>query len=541
MKKTEVKNSNNRSLNGATMVGIGIACSRASGFVRDLIIAYFFGAGGLADVWRMSLKIPNVIQNLLGEGTLSASVIPIYSELIEKKEDKSAGGFIGAVLGILLVVAICAALAGMVVVPVILPSILVAWEPEKISLVSSLIRILFPMTAVLVVSAWALAILNSNRQFFLPYCAPVAWNGAIICSVTIMAWAHGVSGEQLLIYAAWGALGGAILQLAIQIPSIIKYLDYFRISLGKGVLGIQEAVSNFLPVAVARGVVNISALLEIMLAALLVEGAVAALGYAQTLYLLPISIFGLSIAAAELPELSRRRLDPQIVIADKLGKSLQAVLFWVIPSAIAFVCFGDVIISGIYQRGEFRATDVPVIYAVLIAYSVGLVASAASRVLSAGFYSLRDTKTPARVAYIRVVLALTVGSLLMFPLDTFQSGDLHYGPVGLALGTSLAAWIEYWILKKSFKAHLLIDRFRLEGVGLMVVGCSVATVGAYFIQGPIEMVLRNPWVPSFLQQPLITLSVVITYGMTYLVIMDRFGIGWSISKWFYRINEMSSS
>ena len=278
-----------------------------------------------------------------------------------------------------------------------------------------------------------------------------------------------------------------------------------------------------------------------MLAALLVEGAVAALGYAQTLYLLPISIFGLSIAAAELPELSRRRLDPPIVIADKLGKSLQAVLFWVIPSAIAFVCFGDVIISGIYQRGEFRATDVPVIYAVLAAYSVGLVASAASRVLSAGFYSLRDTKTPARVAYIRVVLALTVGSLLMFPLDTFQSGDLHYGPVGLALGTSLAAWIEYWILKKSFKAHLLIDRFRLEGVGLMVVGCGVATVVAYFIQGPIEMALRNPWVPSFLQQPLITLSVVITYGMTYLIIMDRFGIGWSISKWFYRINEMSSS
>ena len=176
----------------------------------------------------------------------------------------------------------------MVVVPAVLPSILVAWEPEKISLVNSLIRILFPMTAILVISAWALAILNSNKQFFLPYCAPVAWNGAIICCVSIMAWVYGVSGEQLLVYAAWGALGGAVLQLFIQLPSIIKYLNNFVISLGRGVLGVQEAVSNFFPVAVARGVVNISALLEVMLAALLVEGAVAALGYAQTLYLLSL-------------------------------------------------------------------------------------------------------------------------------------------------------------------------------------------------------------------------------------------------------------
>ena len=128
----------------------------------------------------------------------------------------------------------------------------------------------------------------------------------------------------------------------------------------------------------------------------------------------------------------------------------------------------------------------------------------------------------------------------MFPLDTFQSGDLHYGPVGLALGTSLAAWIEYWILKKSFTTRLRIDRFRLEGVGLMIIGCSVASVTAYFIQIPIETVLTNTWVPSSLRQPIVTLSVVTTYGATYLILMDRLGIGWSISKWFSRVSEMFS-
>ena len=156
------------------------------------------GNSGLADVWRVALKIPNVIQNLLGEGTLSASVIPIYSELIQQKEKDTAGRFIGAILGILMVVSGVAALLGMLVVPRLLASIFVAWDSEKIALAGTLVRILFPMTAILVISAWALAILNSHRRFFLPYCAPVAWNGVIVLAVSVMGFFYEVSGEQLL-------------------------------------------------------------------------------------------------------------------------------------------------------------------------------------------------------------------------------------------------------------------------------------------------------------------------------------------------------
>ncbi|SVD78787.1 uncharacterized protein METZ01_LOCUS431641, partial [marine metagenome] len=178
---------------------MGILCSKASGFVRDVVMAYFFGASGLADVWRVSLKIPNVIQNLLGEGSLSASVIPIYAELVEKEQKQRAGHFIGAILGILLVAGALASLVGVIFVPMLLPSIFVAWDAEKVSLVGTLIKILFPMTGLLVISAWTLAILNSHKRFFLPYCAPVAWNGAIVSFVTGMAWFRGVTGEQLLV------------------------------------------------------------------------------------------------------------------------------------------------------------------------------------------------------------------------------------------------------------------------------------------------------------------------------------------------------
>ena len=131
MKKIEDKIPKNQSSSSAVMVGIGIVCSRASGLVRELVMAYFFGASGLADVWRVSLKIPNVIQNLLGEGTLSASVIPIYSELLDKDEKEPASQFIGAILGILLVVAGLSALVGMVVVPFLLPWIFVEWDPGR--------------------------------------------------------------------------------------------------------------------------------------------------------------------------------------------------------------------------------------------------------------------------------------------------------------------------------------------------------------------------------------------------------------------------
>ena len=146
-----------------------------------------------------------------------------------------------------------------------------------------------------------------------------------------------------------------------------------------------EAVRNFVPVVTARGVVNIGSLLDVFVAAILAEGAVAALGWAQTLYLLPISLFGMSIAASELPELSRQRKAPVSDVAPQISAALQRIHFLLLPSMAAFLLLGDLFIGGLYQRGEFLPTDTPVIYAVLAAYALGLLASSGSRVLSSAF------------------------------------------------------------------------------------------------------------------------------------------------------------
>ena len=516
------------------MVGAGIFFSRVSGLFRGVLMASFFGVSGLMDVWFAATKIPNVIQNLLGEGTPSASVIPVYSEFLEEGGEEEAGRFAGAVLGILMMVAGATALLGMLLAPLFVPMVLPAWEPDKLALTTLIVQILFPMTAVLVVSAWALAILNSHRRFLVSYMAPVAWNGAIIATLVVIGFALGWEGRQLLVAAAWGAVGGGVLQFAVQLPYVVPLLRHFRLSLDRSVSGVGEAVRNFVPVVTARGVVNIGSLLDVFVAAILAEGAVAALGWAQTLYLLPISLFGMSIAASELPELSRQRKAPVSDLAPQISAALQRIHFLLLPSMAAFLLLGDLFIGGLYQRGEFLSTDTPVVYAVLAAYTLGLLASSGSRVLSSAFYAMRDTRTPARIAYLRVVVSLAVGISLMFPLDRFTSGELHYGATGLALGASVAAWLEYILLRRRLATvlgpHGPARSARISILGATAVAALAAVAAKWTLgsnvprhDGMVAGLLGDsaPW----LVQPALAVSTAFIFGVVYLTVASRLGVG----------------
>ena len=518
----------------AFTVGAGIFFSRVSGLIRSVLMASFFGTSGLMDVWIAATKIPNVIQNLLGEGTLSASVIPVYSEFLEEGREEDAGRFAGAVLGILMMVAGGAALLGVLLAPVFVRLAFSLWDPDKQALTTVVVQILFPMTAVLVVSAWALAILNSHRRFLVSYLAPVAWNGVIIITLVTVGFGLGWSGRDLLVAAAWGALGGGILQLTVQLPRVVRLLKHFRLSLDRSVSGIGEAIRSFVPVVAARGAVNIGSLLDVIVAGLLVEGAVAVLGWAQILYLLPISLFGMSIAASELPELSRQRKAPAGEVAVQVSAALERIHFLLVPSMAAFLLLGDVFIGGLYQRGEFLPTDTPVVYAVLAAYAFGLLASSGSRVLSSAFYAMRDTRTPARMAYLRVSVSLAVGISLMFPLDRFTSGDLHYGAMGLALGASVGAWLEYALLRRRLRRalgpHGPARSVRGKILGATAIAALAAGGAKWMLgsnvprhEGMVAGLLGDsvPW----LVQPALAASTAFIFGVVYLTVTSRLGVG----------------
>lgn len=467
----------------AARVGAGIFVSKIFGFVRERVIAHYFGSSPFADAWWASLRMPNFIRNLLGEGTLSASLIPVYSEFLEEGRYEDAARFAGAALGILTVAAGVLTLAGMALAPVLV-RVFLPWDPAIQDLTVTLVRILFPMTGLFVISAWALGILNSHRKFFISFVAPVFWNLAMITAMIGGALYFGLDGRPLVVALAWGALVGGALTLLVQIPFLMEHTEGMRISLGRGVAGVPEAIKNFTPVVAARGVVNVSGWIDLILAARLVPGAVAVMGYAQTFSNLPVALFGTGVAAAELPEMSRMRGEENRLVAERVGRALERSLYFLIPSALAYLTLGDVVVAALYQTGEFGSAQTLITWGVLAGYSLGLPASACSRVLSSTFYGLRDTRTPARMAYLRVGVSIVFGVSLMIPADRLGFASLRLGAAGLAVGSAVGAWLEYLLLRRALRGRIgdhgpaspTVTRVALAATLAAAVGVGLQTV-----------------------------------------------------------------
>src|SRR6195256_829188 len=198
----------------------GIFLSRVAGLVRERAIAYFLGNQTVAaDALRGALRIPNILQNLFGEGVLSASFIPVYAKLVSQKDEEESGRVAGAILSILALVVAVLVLLAVLASPWIVDVILRGFKGETRALTIQLVRILFPGVGMLVMSAWCLGILNSHRRFFLSYVSSVVWNAAIIGALLIF---HRSSMSQLAAYAAWGSVVGSGLQVALQLPVVLK-------------------------------------------------------------------------------------------------------------------------------------------------------------------------------------------------------------------------------------------------------------------------------------------------------------------------------
>ncbi|MEX2584324.1 MAG: murein biosynthesis integral membrane protein MurJ [Gemmatimonadota bacterium] len=513
----------------SSLVAGGILLSRISGLVREGVFSAYFGTTLYADVFRAAIRMPNALQNLLGEGTLSASFIPVYSELLEQGRKEDARRTAGAVLGLLMAAAGVMALVGIALAPVLVSLLLPGFDGERRTLAVEAVRIIFPMTGVLVLSAWALGILNSHRKFFIPYVAPVIWNAAIIA--TLILFGGGLSLDRLVIALAWGALLGGVLQFGIQLPWVLRLERRIRPSLNLRFPPVREAVRNAGPAIVGRGVVQLSGYVDLILASFLAAGAVAAIGYAQTLYMLPVSLFGMSVAAAELPELSRRRSGGMEELRLRTVAGLERIAFYVVPSFVAFVALGDVMVAGLYQRGEFDRADTLLVYLTLLAFSIGLVASTGTRLFSSTFFALRDTKTPARFAITRVVLAALLGFILMVQFEPVDQlgipagifggitvGDSRLGAVGLAAGSGIAAWVEWNLLRRRLKAQIGPVGARLSQIGRMFVAAIAGAAvgwGVRLLLGDISPII----------QAVLVLS---TFGVVYF--LTAAGIGLSEAR-----------
>jgi putative peptidoglycan lipid II flippase len=432
-------------------VAAGILFSRFAGLFRTFVMARFLGTSEVASAFTLALRMPNVLQNLLGEGTLSASFIPVYARLLEEGREEEAGRVAGAIFALVFALAGALALLGIFLAPVLVRIFLPGATGALRDLTIAGIQIIFPMTGILVLSAWALGILNSHRHFFISYAAPVLWNAAIIGALLLFGGRR--EGLPLMTAISWGALVGGALQFAIQVPWVIALERNLRIRWSLQLEGVRVAVKNAGPAILGRGSVQLSGWLDMVLISFLWDGAASVMGYAQTFYLLPISLFGMSVAAAELPELSRRAEEGREVLQGRLNAGLRQIAFYVTPSVIGYLLLGDVIVAALLERGDFTATDTLIVYLTLAAFTVGLLASTASRLYSNTFYALRDTRTPARIAIVRVVLTGLFGVAFMLPFERLHLHGVPLGVVGLALGSGIASWIEWGLLRRSLRTR----------------------------------------------------------------------------------------
>ena len=524
-----------RKISAPLLVALGIGASRLAGLGRETVAARLLGNTAAGDAFAVAMRIPNMLQNLLGEGVLSASFVPVYSQLLDEDAQDGddphsenrvdPGQVAGAVAAALIAVVGISVLAIVLLARPITFLLAPGLSEDRFELAASLVRITALGTGFAVLSAWCLGVLNSHRRFFLSYAAPVMWN-AVQVAALLVAWILAFDLDSTARALAWGVAGGGLAQLLFQLPVTIRLARGLRLRWMRGHRSLREIRKRFGPAVLGRGVVQVSAYLDLVLASLLATGAVAALYRAQILYTLPISLFAMSVAASELPEMSRMAHDPAALSA-RAWAAMRRVSFWMLLAAAVYTAAGDLVVGVLFEGGEFSSADTVLVWFIVAVYALGLPATGMSRVLQNTCYALGDTAGPARIAALRVVLAAAVGTVVMFPLDRIIVGPdgliglaealglawalpaaerelgeaVRLGAVGLAVGSAMSAWVEIALLARRVRSPAAV-RSALSAP-------SMAAALAFAVAAAAKLAVTD-W-PSLASAPVVAALATVVY------------------------------
>ncbi|MEP6898941.1 MAG: lipid II flippase MurJ, partial [Rhodanobacter sp.] len=381
-----------------------------------------------------------------------------------------------------------------------------------------IVRILFPGTGILVWSAWCLGILNSHHKFFLSYAAPVVWNLSMIVTMLVF---RNLPGEQLIVYLAWGTVLGCVLQFLVQLGPVLKLVPRMPLRFDWRNTHVRQVGGSFMSVAVGRGVVQISAFVDQAISTLLGSGAMAAITTAASINMLPVSLFGMAISASELPTLSRmagQGLDEETTarLGARLNDGLERIAFFIVPSAMAFLALGNVIVAALYQSGQFTRSDSRYVWAILAGSGVGLLASTFGRLYSSTYYALRDTRTPLRFALVRLAITavLGLGSALLLP--GMLGVSTQWGAVGLTASAGVAGWIEFHLLRGKMNRLLGLTGVSVRMMIKLWVAACIAALAACAVE--------------YLVPPHGTI-------VTAIYVLGLYGVAYFAVTWMLRIRE----
>ena len=455
----------------AGAVGSMTMVSRLFGFVRDLVLAMTFGASASADAFFVAFRIPNIQRRILGEGAVSAAMIPVYGEYLNTKSEEETKNFASNLFNIQLTVLILTSLAIVVFAPYLIMAFAPGFidEPDKFELTVTLTRWMGPYLILVGMSAYCMGILNTQGVFTLSAAAPILVNlsmvlGALILSPYL---------EQPILGLAIGVLVGGALQFLVQFPTTLRKGLTLRLTFNWKHAGIIKVGKLLGPAILGFGVYEINLLVDTLLASLLASGSVSYLYYANRMVQLPLGVFGVALGVAILPMLTGQAARQEIeAFRDTLAFGIRLILFITIPATVGLIILSFPIINTLWERGEFLRTTTEGTSLALIYYSVGLCAFAGTKVLVSAFYSFQDTKTPMKIGIYSMLLNVTLAVILM--------GPLKHG--GIALATSLSSIFNAAALVFLLKKRLgrMGGRSIVRSLVQLFVAVALMAFGVYF-------------------------------------------------------------
>ena len=422
----------------AGVVGLVTLVSRILGAVRDILLASFLGAGMVSDAFIAAFRLPNMLRRLFGEGTLSISLIPVFTDCLIQQGDEEARRFAAASFRLLALILAIFSVIAMALAPylvrVLAPGF-IHWQ-AKYELTVLLTRIMMPYSFFIGLVALCMGFLNVLGHFAAPAAAPLLLNLAMICAMVFAAIVRpGDSGQA--VWLAFGVVIGGGLQLGLQIPFLARFK--FRVFRQWRIWHprIKEVLLLFGPAFFGAAVYQINSVIVTLLATMLPEGRVSFLYYADRLVQLPLGVFAIAAATAVLPALSRQAAAGQWESFRWIfAHALELVLFISLPSMVGLIVLRQPIVALLFQHGAFGAQDVQLTADALLYYGMGLWSFAAVRIVLNVYFAIKDTRTPVRVAMVAIVVNLVCGVVLMGPM----------GHTGLALALTLASVVQLLLL-----------------------------------------------------------------------------------------------
>jgi putative peptidoglycan lipid II flippase len=508
---------NNTLTKHAAITGLGTCLSRIIGFTRDMVISHLFGTGMLSDAFYAAFRIPNLFRRVFGEGAFSAAFIPVFSEYLHKKDKKETQNFLNAVFSILLLTLLIVSILGVFFAHFFAKTIAGGFlnEPVKMQLVIDLTRLMFPFIIFVCLAAFLLSVLNTLHSFFVPSFAPAAISLSEIFYVIVITPIL-ISSNQKIKGLVISVVAGGALCFFIQYPNLKSFGWQLNFKINLRHPAIKKILFLMGPSIIGLSADQVNTLVDSRCASSLGQGAVSALYYANRLMQMPLAIFGLAIASASLPILSKAYIKKDMVTFKKyFNDSIRFTNFTLIPASIGFMAIGLPIVKLLFEGGEFNEISSAMTNNALFYYSLGLPAYALVKIFANAFYSFQDTKTPIKVAVITIILHIVLCIILMQPL----------GIGGLALATTTSSYINFVLLAFYFKKYM--KNFELKQIYFSFLKSLIASILSGVTAWGICRSLDRLFIAVFVS---IISSLIVFFLASYILKSEELKIIYKIRK-----------